>query len=948
MPLRSPNLDDRTFQDLVEQARSHLRLHCPSWTDQSPSDPGMVLLEAFAHLTEVMLYRLNRIPEKAYIEFLNLLGLKLEPPAAATVDLVLTRARPGDTPLAIPELTRVTTSRPASEGVAPVFTTAHAAVIPAGAQSVEVRAYHAEYIQERLGTGTGRPRLSLHTSRRPILPPAGGDLRLVVAVEAKPEEVDARVRTIEFNGKPFRVWTEVENFTSVPPGELPYVVDRLTGVITFAPALRMRASSIKAIVTDGAGSPVAGANVAIRESSSGTVTARATDAAGTCLFESVQPGGYSVNAEFAGLPPAAQENLQLQAGVDVIVNFVLRAEGAAATVVFSARHRGPLDEVERPLAPVPAEKREIYSSYWTGGGPGGNLAAGTLTVLKDPIQGVTVNNPKPAIGGRSAETLENAMIRGPLEFNSLHRCVTARDFELLAERSSGAVEMAKAITKSEVWKHAATGTVELLLVPRVSEPVPPGQPVTAAILKKYQEDFALQEIRAVVEPRRPLGTTCQVSWAHYKTVIVRAKVVVFREEDPVAARGRLLERLYRQINPTSWRFGEPLRSSHIYQMLLREPGINYVGRVSLLLEDTPSNDVVCLTRDFFQPGTWYAGRRESLFRSSNNGEGWEAGGRFENQEVRVVVAHPQVPGWVAIAVRFPDGRYQLQYSSDCGESWHPGSVTAFEIHAMSWMLREQRPVLLMATSVGLYEYTPGPDAVPVQVEVDPAVPGLGFWAVVVITDVRGQVSVAVAAQNNGGVYLSNDLGKRGTFGKAGLAGEDVRVLAVHHLGPNSYLWAAFASTGEDFGKACARVELIGPQLSPEGWVYFSEGWQGRSCWSLAFRGLKVFAGSQRSGVVMLDTSRPNPKWVEPDKRCGLPLDGTPARLFLRVSAVCVDPETGIILCVGAAGVYVSWDEGLTYELCSGNELKDKVTLPPTWLLCSGEHQIEVVREDDSN
>lgn len=65
MTIELPDLDDRTFMQLVEEARRHITRTCPEWTDLSPHDPGMTLVEAFAHLTEVMIYRLNRLPDKA-------------------------------------------------------------------------------------------------------------------------------------------------------------------------------------------------------------------------------------------------------------------------------------------------------------------------------------------------------------------------------------------------------------------------------------------------------------------------------------------------------------------------------------------------------------------------------------------------------------------------------------------------------------------------------------------------------------------------------------------------------------------------------------------------------------------------------------------------------------------------------------------------------------------
>jgi predicted phage baseplate assembly protein len=111
MPLPPLNLDDRDFESLVNEARLTIARTCPAWTDLSAGDPGMVILELFAHLTEVMIYRLNRLPDKAYIEFLNLIGVFLQPPTAAAVDLRFSLPKPAVTPVEIPRGTRVTVAR---------------------------------------------------------------------------------------------------------------------------------------------------------------------------------------------------------------------------------------------------------------------------------------------------------------------------------------------------------------------------------------------------------------------------------------------------------------------------------------------------------------------------------------------------------------------------------------------------------------------------------------------------------------------------------------------------------------------------------------------------------------------------------------------------------------------------------------------------------------------
>jgi predicted phage baseplate assembly protein len=79
----SPKLDDREFDDLVAEALRLIPRYAPEWTHHNPADPGITLIELAAWLTDLILYRVNKVPEKNYIAFLNLLGIKLKPPQAA-------------------------------------------------------------------------------------------------------------------------------------------------------------------------------------------------------------------------------------------------------------------------------------------------------------------------------------------------------------------------------------------------------------------------------------------------------------------------------------------------------------------------------------------------------------------------------------------------------------------------------------------------------------------------------------------------------------------------------------------------------------------------------------------------------------------------------------------------------------------------------------------------
>lgn len=92
MPLDPPQLDDRQFDDLFEEAKLRLRRYCPEWTDFNDSDPGIALVQLFAWLTELMLYRMNQIPEHHYISFLKLLKLERQAARPATTHVVMSMA----------------------------------------------------------------------------------------------------------------------------------------------------------------------------------------------------------------------------------------------------------------------------------------------------------------------------------------------------------------------------------------------------------------------------------------------------------------------------------------------------------------------------------------------------------------------------------------------------------------------------------------------------------------------------------------------------------------------------------------------------------------------------------------------------------------------------------------------------------------------------------------
>lgn len=87
MSLPKPNLDDKTFKELANESKNLIPIYAPEWTDYNASDPGITLIELFAWLTEMQLYRLNRVTEVNKLKFLKLLKIKPMPAKCAKTDV---------------------------------------------------------------------------------------------------------------------------------------------------------------------------------------------------------------------------------------------------------------------------------------------------------------------------------------------------------------------------------------------------------------------------------------------------------------------------------------------------------------------------------------------------------------------------------------------------------------------------------------------------------------------------------------------------------------------------------------------------------------------------------------------------------------------------------------------------------------------------------------------
>ena len=91
MPLPIPDLDDRTFDQLVDEAKVLIAKHFPIWTDHNFSDPGITFLDLFAFMAENAIYQINRVPDRSLEHFASLLGVMRRP--GESIEELLSRVR---------------------------------------------------------------------------------------------------------------------------------------------------------------------------------------------------------------------------------------------------------------------------------------------------------------------------------------------------------------------------------------------------------------------------------------------------------------------------------------------------------------------------------------------------------------------------------------------------------------------------------------------------------------------------------------------------------------------------------------------------------------------------------------------------------------------------------------------------------------------------------------
>ena len=109
-------------------------------------------------------------------------------------------------------------------------------------------------------------------------------------------------------------------------------------------------------------------------------------------------------------------------------------------------------------------------------------------------------------------------------------------------------------------------------------------------------------------------------------------------------------------------------------------------------------------------------------------------------------------------------------------------------------------------------------------------------------------------------------------------------------------------------------------------------------------------------MLWADSAAAEPQWQAPAFQCGLPQKERdqlqPVDALAARSGSTLGPDVrqgdGLILAGGIKGAFLSRDGGAGYDDVSRRDfVEHAVTLPETWLFCSGAHEISVVGEDEA-
>jgi predicted phage baseplate assembly protein len=615
MPLSAPNLDDRTFQDFVDEARTLIPRYCPEWTDHNLSDPGIAMVEVFAWMMESVLYRLNQVPDRNYVKFLDLMGIKLREPQPARADITFRLATAQTNQVIIPRGTEVATVRTESQDAISFTTERDLAIEVATLREVLVTRDGRNFFDARAAVQRAQDVAifadppqegnALYIGHAEVL--AGQTLALHFECRLEGVGVDPRDPPLAWEAwsTPEEAWLPLNVESDTTGGlnrngtivlHVPYAATRSDINGSDAAWIRVRllrprpnqrgysaSPQVTGLQTEIIGGTVpAGHGLPLTNILLGRSDGRANQTFRLNNYPLLpRQDGETVEVETA--PGEWEPWVEVPDFGDSLEDdphFV--CDSASGEIRFGPALRGP-DGTDQQYGRIPRRGSQLrFSRYRIGGGTRGNVGRNTLTVLKSSIPYVAaVRNRYGAQGGVDSETLDQAKLRAPRVLRSSDVAITASDYERCALNASD--QVARAYCLAAEMPGGSPGSVTLLIVPRVHVN---GTPVTddeLVITRRLEED-----LRNYMEPRRPLTVELAIAAPEFTRVGVEVTVQLRRGELSEDVETAVRDAFNRFLHPTvggpegkGWPLGRPLFAAELLAQLQAVQSVDFVTELQL-------------------------------------------------------------------------------------------------------------------------------------------------------------------------------------------------------------------------------------------------------------------------------------------------------------------------------------------------------------------------------
>jgi len=556
VPLEAPQLDTRKFEDLLREAELRIPRYTPQWTDFNESDPGITLVQLFAWLTEMMLYQMNRVPDRNYIKFLQLLGMELQPAQPATAHLTFT-AVAGAAVESVPRRAQIQAQSP--EGSSVVFETRE------GLDLIRVPLTDVQVFDGAAFTVLTEANNTPGTTFPPFgwLPQSGSALYLGFTPPRPPpsrpfpQEMRFRVFLPPASqaGRPVScrevaqapappvtlVWEYLPSDKAPRWRRLSVYKDESVAFTREGYILVEGPKEVEPTVVEKVAEPRYWLRVRL---ASGTYPAGQPPVVDFIRPNTVEAENLStVRDEFVGKSngfpgksdgtpeqfftlrqrPVQPDSLELVVEQDNVESQTWQrvddflASGPESRHYTLSATTGEIrfGDGARGLIP-PAGVDIIARQYLAGGGGAGNVPSGLVTSIVSSLVGVEkVTNERPATGGRDEQKVETLRERAPRLLRSRDRAITGDDFAALAAEAG---EVCKATAISLMHPDhpgvEVPGAVTVVVVPEadIEDPAP-----------KPSADL-LRRVCQYLDKRRPLTAEIYVKGPEYQAVKVEAQV----------------------------------------------------------------------------------------------------------------------------------------------------------------------------------------------------------------------------------------------------------------------------------------------------------------------------------------------------------------------------------------------------------------------------------------